>query len=90
MLFRSGWYLIMEFNVGDLIIINYFLKKKKISVPAYVIAVNEPDLEIGRRNKSITYRFWDGLEQSNWIINIQDNFTRSDKRYRWVHHPIKD
>ena len=80
----------MEFNVGDLIIINYFLKKKKISVPAYVIAVNEPDLEIGRRNKSITYRFWDGLEQSNWIINIQDNFTRSDKRYRWVHHPIKD
>ena len=80
----------MEFNVGDLIIINYFLKKKKISVPAYVTAVNEPDLEIGRRNKSITYRFWDGLEQSNWIINIQDNFTRSDKRYRWVHHPIKD
>jgi len=80
----------MKFNVGDLIIINYFLKNKKISIPAYVTSIHEPDLEIGRRYQSITYRFPDGLEQSNWIINIQDNFTRSDKRYCWVHHPIKD
>ena len=78
----------MKFNVGDLIIINFY-NKKKHSVPVYVTALHEPDLEIGRCHESITYKFPDGKERRDWIINIEDRFTEKDKKHRWVHHPVK-
>jgi hypothetical protein len=79
----------MKFNVGDLIIINAYIKKKKHSIPAYVTALHEPDLEVGRTHESITYKFFDGREKRDWIINIEDRFTEKDKRDRWVHHRVK-
>lgn len=79
----------MKFQVGDLIIINTYIKNKKYSVPVYVTAIHEPDLEVGRSHESITYKFFDGRQMRNWIINIEDRFTEKDKRDHWVHHPVK-
>jgi len=80
----------MKFQVGDLIIINTYIKKKKYSVSVYVTAVHEPDLEVGRSHESITFKFPNGKEQRHLILGIEDRFTEKDKRDRWVHHPVKE